>query len=121
MQEVSKAIDFQLTEHTVYESANCMLTQRDGDCMYHLFVFGTSLDLKFCGFYSFYKKVKSVDFLSMFEADAPNLELIYLPHADRILAFDLEQLVELTEFFEGALAMLQLNSLIHEKTIRPLV
>ena len=121
MQEVSEAISFQMAEHTVFETDNCIVTQRDGDCSYHVSFFGTSLDLKFCGLYAFHKKLKAVDLIGMFEAHAPCVELIYLAQSDRILAFDLEQIVELMDFFEGTFAMLQLNSLIHEKTIRPLV
>ena len=100
---------------------NCEISQLDDARSFNLEMFGVDLELKFCGLYNFYKKVKAVDVMALFEAESCGIELFYLSHCDRILAFDLIQIIELREFLEGTFTMLQLNSLIHESTCRRLV
>ena len=120
MQEVAGQIVVE-QEAKVFATANCIVSQLDDARSFNLALFGIDLDLKFCGLYALHKKIKAVDVMALFEADSSGMELFYLPQCDRILAFDLIQIIELKEFLEGTFAMLQLNSLIHESTCRRLV
>ncbi len=120
MQEVSEQID-NLASEPVYASRSCALHQVDALGQFDITFFGNELSMKFCGLYSFYKKIKHIDLAELFAAETSPLEIIYLPESDRIFAFDLMQILELREFFAGAFTMLQLNSLIHAETSRKLV
>ncbi len=110
-----------LSCNEVFHTDECRILQIDHSGIYELSLFGTDLQLKFCGLYTLHKKIKNVDLTQLFESDFGGVEIFYLAECDRMLVFDISQILELRELLAGTFAMLQINSLIHEHTTRRLV
>jgi len=120
MQEMPRQIKMDFLD-SVYRTENCQVYQLDASRSFNICLFGTELELKLCGLYAFYKKIRGVNLSELFSAESGGVELIYLSQCDRLFVFDLDQILELREFLEGTFVMLQLNSVIHESTSRRLV
>lgn len=71
-----------------------------------------------CELISFRRKLQKVDLAMLLSSDTPDIEIVSMPHCDRIFALTVFEILELKELLAGAFAMLELNSLIHREIIR---
>ncbi len=71
-----------------------------------------------CQLITFRKKIQSLSIQQLLESHTPDIELIYIPHADRFILLDLFEILDLQELLDGAFTMLELNSVIHQKLLR---
>lgn len=54
----------------------------------------------------------------MLSTEAPDVEVLYLPHCDRLMVLSIHEILELREVLAGAFTMLELNSVIHREIVR---
>lgn len=102
----------------LFETPNATLHQCDTSELYILAFKGNELLFRPCEFIAFRRKMQQLDILPMLSSDAPDIEIIYMPHCDRVLALSLHEILEIKELFAGAFVMLELNSMIHKEIIR---
>lgn len=102
----------------LFETTNAQLFQCDSSERYVLHFSGNELIFQTCELITFKRKIQKWDIVPMLAPDAPDVDLLYLPHCDRIFAFTIHDFLELKELFAGAFAMLELNSVIHREIIR---
>lgn len=104
--------------HLVFRSHQASVHQSDRSELFILECFGHCVEFRFCEFLSFKKKIQSLDMVSLLSSDSPDSELIFIPHCQRYLLFNIHELLELRELLSGTMAMLELNSLIHSQLKR---
>lgn len=69
---------------------------------------------KLCDLYAFRKKIMSLDIIALFETSAPDVEIICLPHCDRVLVLSLSEILQFRELLNGTFNTLALNSSIQK-------
>ncbi len=75
------------------------------------------ITFKLCDLYTFRKKIMGLDLVESLEPSAPDVEIISLPHCDRILVLTLHEILQFRELLNGAFDILALNSTI-QKVLR---
>jgi hypothetical protein len=75
------------------------------------------LEFRLCDLYAFRKKIMSLDILELLEPFAPDYEIIRLPHCDRFLLLNLQEILQFRELLNGTFDILALNSSI-QKVLR---
>ena len=120
LQKVPEGMSPQESNHQelLFETSNATLHQCDDSEMYILNFKGDAFLFRACELITFKRKIRNYDIVSMLSSQAPDVELLYMPHCDRIFIFTVEDLLELRELFAGAFTMLELNSLIHRELLR---
>ena len=106
------------SQHIIFETNNGSIIQCDDTERYIIRFHGDEIVLRPCSFFAFKRKIESVDISSWLIHDSPDLEIISMPHCDRIFVFDIWQILELKELLSGTFTMLSLNSLIHRQLVR---
>lgn len=108
-------------DHLVYKTKNSSLFQVDDREEFVLRFFDEEIRFRFCELIAFKKKLKDIDVVDLLRPESPDLEVIPMPHCDRILVFTLSEILELRDLVAGSFSMLELNSLIHREIIRKAV
>ncbi|MCR9252628.1 MAG: hypothetical protein NXI20_19565 [bacterium] len=106
------------TEHLVYKTRNASLSQSDSTNSYILRFFNDELEFRACEFISFKRKIQQLDLPQLLSTEAPDVEVLYLPHCDRLMVLSIHEILELREVLAGAFTMLELNSVIHREIVR---
>lgn len=122
MQKLSQNIvkDELMTEASelIFATPNIGIYQNDTRASFILQLPAEEVEFKLCAMLSFRKKIQSIDLTEMFMPSHPGVELISMPQIERIFVFDLREILELRDLFAGAMTMLELNSMIHQKLVR---
>ncbi len=105
-------------KHFIYSSENGAVFQCDDTERFIIRFHGEDIEFKPCAFFAFKRKIKSIDVATWITDDHADVEIIPMPHCDRIFVFDLKQILELRELLSGTFTMLSLNSLIHRQLVR---
>ena len=111
-------VEFTENTHLVFETEHASLHQCDERDEFILNFFGETLYFRACEFISFKRKITNLNLDSLFDTDTPDIEIVYLPHCERIMVLSIKEVLELRELLSGTFTMLQLNSLIHKHLIR---
>ena len=69
---------------------------------------------KLCDLFAFRKKIMSLDIVELLESDAPDTEIIHLPHCDRFLILSVLEILQFRELLNGTFDILALNSSIQK-------
>ncbi|MEM1406686.1 MAG: hypothetical protein AAGG59_07925 [Bacteroidota bacterium] len=72
------------------------------------------ITFRLCDLYTFRKRIMSLDIIRLLEVDAPDLEIICLPHCDRCLVLNLHEILQFRELLNGTFDTLELNSSIQK-------
>lgn len=104
----------------VFATSNVGIYQNDKRASFILQLPTEEVELKLCALLSFRKKIQSIDLAEMLMPTHPGVEIISMPQIERIFVFDLFEILELRDLFAGTMTMLELNSVIHQKLVRPL-
>ena len=102
----------------LFKTNNASLYQSDETEQYILSYHDEVLYFRACELISFRRKLQKVDLAMLLSSDTPDIEIVSMPHCDRIFALSVFEILELKELLAGAFAMLELNSLIHREVIR---
>ena len=106
------------TEHLVFQTKNASLSQCDSSSSYILRFFNEELRFRACEFITFKRKIQKVDLTELLSSSSPDVEVISLPHCDRLMVLSIHEILELREVLGGAFTMLEMNSLIHKELVR---
>lgn len=104
----------------VFATSNIGIYQNDSRASFILQLPTEEVEFKLCAMLSFRKKIQSIDLAEMFMPSHPGVEIISMPQIERIFVFDVREILELRDLFAGAMTMLELNSMIHQKLVRSL-
>lgn len=69
---------------------------------------------RLCDLYAFRKKILDLDLMELLEPSAPDVEIISLPHCDRLLVLSLHDILQFRELLNGTFDTLALNSSIQK-------
>jgi len=78
------------------------------------------IEFKLCDLYAFKSKVMNLDLLTLLETSSPDVELIFLPHCDRMLMLNVHQILQFRELLNATFDILALNSSVHKALRRNL-
>lgn len=118
MQEVSKNIISIPQGELLFETAHSTLHQCDEAELYILNFNENVIIFRPCELITFKRKILKIDLVALLASDTPDVEIVHMPHCNRLFAFTIHDLLELKELFGGAFAMLELNSMIHKELVR---
>uniref|UniRef100_UPI00404B2B51 hypothetical protein n=1 Tax=Fulvivirga sp. TaxID=1931237 RepID=UPI00404B2B51 len=76
------------------------------------------MEFRVCQLIAFKRKIQKIDLAQMFADDTADIEIVYMPHCDRLFALNIHDVLQLKELFAGAFTMLELNSMIHKELVR---
>jgi len=111
-------MEFSERHSIIYQTAQTALSQCDESETFILNFKDSSISFRFCEMISFKRKIQNWDIVPMLAVDAPDVEILHLPHCDRVILLSVQDILELKDLFAGAFTMLELNSLIHRQLIR---
>ncbi|MBR09985.1 MAG: hypothetical protein CMP48_20145 [Rickettsiales bacterium] len=106
------------TKELIYETANASLHQCDATENYILHFGGDTVTFRACELITFKRKIQKIDLATLLSSETPDVEIIHMPHCDRIFALSIHNVLELKDLFGGAFTMLELNSVIHRQLVR---
>lgn len=104
--------------HRVYSTENMSVLQCDKSEQFIIRFYNDEILLKPCAFIAFRKKVKDLDPAALLAGDSPDIEIISLPTCARILPLGIYEVLEIKDLMDGAIAMLELNSILHKEVHR---
>lgn len=73
-----------------------------------------TITFRLCDLYAFRKKIMSFDIIELLDSSAPDYEIVKLPHCDRFIMLNLEQILQFRELLNGTFDILALNSSIQK-------
>ena len=106
------------TATLVYHLGDISVYQCDVSESFVLCLGTDRISFRVCEFIAFRRRLQQVDLDSLVASDSPDLEIIYLPHCDRLFVLTASQVLALRELLAGSLVMLELNSIIHRTILR---
>ena len=102
----------------VFETNQASLYQCDSSELYTLRFNSEIVTFRVCQLIAFKRKIQKIDLSQMFADDTADIEIVHMPHCDRLFALTIHDVLHLKELFAGAFAMLELNSVIHKELVR---
>ncbi|XOV92615.1 MAG: hypothetical protein ACFHWX_20710 [Bacteroidota bacterium] len=114
---IDTGISLEKTE-VLFETPNAVLVQSDTLGKYILRLHDDLIVFQPCELISFRRKIQNIDLIDLLSTETPDIEIISLPHCDRIFVFSIHLVLELQELMSGAFTMIELNSMIHKEIIR---
>lgn len=114
MQELSKnLIEREVLPTELFAVGATKFYQSDLDEVFCIDWYGDLISFKLCDLIRFRNKINQIDLAARLTSVTSDIELVYLPHIDRILLLTLYDILTLKELFSGGFAMLELNSILH--------
>ena len=109
--------------HLIYESVNGNIQQSDNENCFFLDFKSEVYKLKVCSFIALKSKLDKINIeeILLSASDSSDIEIISLCNNDRILVLTIEEVIELRELLAGAMVMIELNSIVHQRIHRALV
>lgn len=106
------------SREVLFQTSNASITQCDAQGKYILSFNHDQIEFRACELISFRRKIQKIDLTKLLASDTPDIEIVSMPHCDRLFVFTIQEILELKDLFAGTFAMLELNSLIHKEIIR---
>ena len=107
-----------LSPEVLFQTSNASISQCDTQGKYILSFAHDQIVFRACELISFRRKIQHIDLTQLLDSDTPDVEIISMPHCDRLFVFSIYEILELKDLFAGTFAMLELNSVIHKEIIR---
>ncbi len=101
-------------QEEIYKTKEALITLNVDSGSFHLCFQGEYIQFKLCDLYTFKTRIMDLDIMRLLDADSPDLELIHLPHCDRILLLNVHQVLQFRELLNSTFDILTLNSSIHK-------
>lgn len=111
------------TPKEVYRNGRACIYQDDQRNCFILEYNGYATPLSVSCFFHLKKQFDQVDIAAVVNDPSPEADIIIIaPHScDRFFALTLPELLEMKDLFAGARAMLELNSILHERIYSPVL
>lgn len=107
-----------MTEETVYATERSAVSFCNSTERFALHFNDEVIEFRFCEFISYRKKILDIDMARLLLEDLADVEIVHLPHCDRIFAYSIGDILELRDILGGTFAMMELNSVIHQAILR---
>ncbi len=104
-------------QEEIFSTTSASITQCEQSNTFMLSYDEEVITFKLCDLFALKKKIMNVDILELLESSSPDVEIICLPHCDRFLILNLEQILQFRELLNGTFDILALNSSI-QKVLR---
>ena len=101
-------------QEEIYKTKSASIVQCELSDSFVLRFERDEITFKLCDLFAFRKKIMSLDVVQLLDSDAPDVELIHLPHCDRFLVLSLLEVLEFRELLNGTFDTLALNSAIQK-------
>ncbi|MEQ8927884.1 MAG: hypothetical protein RLO81_18855 [Fulvivirga sp.] len=101
-------------QEEIFRTKNASIAQCSLSNSFFLSYENEEIAFSLCDLYSFKKKIMNLNLMDLLETDAPDLEIVYLPHCDRFLMLNLHQILQFRELLNGTFDILALNSSIQK-------
>lgn len=101
--------------HEVFKTENGAIYQCDRTSCFLIEFAGHRSSFNVLHFISFKRKVDQIDIAELLLSDSPDIIIINPCGSERIFALSILQLLQLKELLHGTMAMLELNSILHER------
>ncbi len=105
-------------EDMIFETENGSLSQSDATERFQLAFHQEELSFRVCELITFKRKLQAIDLPAMLMSENQDVEVLHMPHCDRLFVLTIQNILELKELLAGAFAMLELNSVIHRQLVR---
>ncbi len=102
----------------VYQTGHASVYQCDANDSFVLCLGEERLTFSVCEFIAFRRRLQQIDLDDLVASDTPDLEIVNLPHCDRLFVLTASEVLALRELLAGSFAMLELNSIIHRTILR---
>lgn len=102
----------------VFQVKGIALYQCDLTELFWLYLDQERLSFRSCELIAFRRRVQQIDWESLVASHTPDLDIVHLPHCNRLFVFTTAQLLQLRELLAGSFVMLELNSIIHRTIVR---
>ena len=102
----------------LYQVAQASLRQCDRTESFLLLMNNRAVSFRACELLAFRRRIQEIDIASLVASNTPDLEIVHLPHCDRLWVLTIHEVLALRELLAGSFAMLELNSIIHRRIIR---
>ena len=106
------------SEELVFETINGSLYQSDATECFQLSFHQEELSFRVCELITFKRKLQAIDLPAMLMSENHDVEVLHMPHCDRLFVLTIQDILELKELLAGAFTMLELNSMIHRQLVR---
>jgi hypothetical protein len=103
-----------MTREEIFSTKNASIGQCELTDSFVLLFDQEEITFKLCDLFVFRKKIMVLDIIELLECDAPDVEIIHLPHCDRFLVLSLKEILEFRELLNGTFDTLALNSAIQK-------
>lgn len=109
--------------HSIFQTANGEILQSDAENCFYLHYKGNHYKLNACTLIAFKTKLDALNIeeLLLSDASSNSVEIISLCNRDRVLVLTLDEVIEMKELVPGALVMMELNSIVHQRINRVVV
>ncbi|MBU2913844.1 MULTISPECIES: hypothetical protein [Reichenbachiella] len=106
--------------HLIHQTENGQIVQADKENCFYMTYKGMEYKMNVCSFIAFKSKIDTYNLELMLMSDVTknDLEIIPLCNKDRFLVLTLEEMIEVKHLVQGALVMLELNSIVHQRINR---
>lgn len=101
-------------QEEIYKTKEALISLNAESGAFYLGFQGESFEFKLCDLYTFKTRIMNLDLMKLLDTDSPDLELIHLPHCDRILLLNVHQVLQFRELLNSTFDILALNSSIHK-------
>ncbi len=105
-------------QEVLFETSNSRISQSDSLEKYLLNFQKEVFAFRACELISFRRKIQNIDLTSLLDSETPDIEIINMPHCNRLFILTVFEVLELRELLAGTFTMLELNSLIHREILR---
>ena len=110
-----------IEDNLVFHTKHTALHFDDSSECFEITFFGQNLNFRFCELYAFKSKIQQIDIVHLLASDTADIELVSLPHCNRLFALSILEILEIKELLSGAFVMFELNSIIHQRVVRKFI
>lgn len=101
-------------QEEIYKTKETVITLNESSGSFYLSFQGELFEFKLCDLYTLKNRVMNLDLMLLLDSESPDLEVIHLPHCDRILLLNVHQVLQFRELLNGTFDILALNSSIQK-------
>lgn len=101
-------------QEEIYKTKSACIAQCEYTDSFVLTFEREEISFKLCDLFSFRKRIMFIDIVELMDCDAPDVEIIHLPHCDRFLVLSILEILEFRELLNGTFHTLALNSAIQK-------
>ena len=104
--------------HLIFETTNAAVHQADHENCFYVSFKSNEYKLKVCSFIALKARLDHINLERLLLSDESAIEIISLCNNDRILVLTIDEIIEMRALLSGAMVMIELNSIVHQRIHR---